>query len=102
MKSFINIGLGIVGGILGNLIAAWIQNDIWNNAFTPTRLIASGFGLIAIWITLAFIDAQTQTTNTEKGILRNWQIGGSLIRVMKGTNVIGNVQIGKGNTIEVK
>ena len=48
LRSIFNIGLGAVGGVLGNLVAAWIQQDAWGNTFTPARIAGTvaGFALV--------------------------------------------------------
>ena len=102
----INLGLSAVGGILGNLIAAYIQQDRWGNFFTSGRIVGSVIGLIVVVLILAWIDVAsrrptpTPPRNRSGQIERNMQIGNPIISVLKGTNVIGNIQIG-GGRIEV-
>lgn len=104
VKSLLNIGLGAVGGILGNLVASWIVQDLWSNFFTPARIVGAIFGFVLVILLLAWWDATTTSQGTTKqrptGVANNVQIGNPIIRVLKGTNIYGNWQIGSG-TIEV-
>jgi len=105
IRSVINISLGGAVGILGNLIAAWIQQDAWANFFTPTRLFATVIGFMLVIVLLAWLDAsvtqgQSGLGSIPSGISGNVQIGNPVIRVLTGNNVYGNWQIGSGK-IEV-
>lgn len=104
INSIFNVSLVAIGGILGNLISGWIQQDLLENSFPHSQVIGTIAGLVLVILLLSFMDAsqpQGDTTSTDTGIRRNVQFGNSIIRVIKGTNVIGNIQIGK-SIIEVR
>lgn len=104
LKSLLNIGLGAIGGILGNLLASWIVQDAWNNFFTPVRSVGAVVGFVLVIVLLAWWDVSANGQDVVKrsatGVTHNIQVGSPIIRVLKGTNVYGNWQIGSG-TIEV-
>jgi len=104
LRSLTNIALGATGGILGNLLAGWIQQDTWGNTFTPPRVVGTLAGFVLVIMLLAWIDASAtrrqRSTRTPTGIRENVQIGNPVIRVLRGTNVYRNLQIGPGR-IEV-
>jgi len=50
--------LTVVGGILGNLIAAYIQDDLWNNLFSPARIAGTIAGIVVIIVITAVIQQQ--------------------------------------------
>jgi hypothetical protein len=92
-----------VGSVLGNLLAAWLQQDVWNNMFTWPRLAGTLLGLVLVTLLLAWLDQSGQNATVQRpasGVHSNVQIGNPLIRVLTGTNVYGNWQIG-GGRIEV-
>jgi hypothetical protein len=93
-RSLLNVGLGAIGGVLGNLIAGWIQQDVWGNVFTSSRLLATVAGFAFVILVLTWIDATASAGQQKPGIHHNIQIGRALIRVLRGANVYGNIQIG--------
>jgi len=102
LRSFVNLSLGAIGGVLGNLLAAWVLQEAWNNLLTPARVLATGVGFVLVILLLAWLDARSPRppAAAPTGIRGNVQIGRSLIRVLQGANVVNNLQIGN-NTIEV-
>jgi hypothetical protein len=105
LRSIFNIGLGAVGGVLGNLVAAWIQQDAWGNTFTPARIAGTVAGFVLVILALAFLDAAAHRREggspiayTSDDIHNVLQIGPAVVRVFRGSNII---QIG-GGTIEQK
>jgi len=104
LRSLFNLILIAIGGVLGNLLAGWVQQDVWGSFFTPSRLILTLVGLAATLLLLAGLDARGGDAGSPPpvGLNRNRQIGArNLIRVLAGTNAFGNWQIGAGNRIEV-
>jgi formylglycine-generating enzyme required for sulfatase activity len=52
-------------GVAGNLLAAAIQQDAWQNLFTPERLIATAVGASVMLLILAVLES-------ERGLAWNW------------------------------
>jgi len=54
LKRFSIIVLGFIASLAGNLIAGWIQQDVWGNLFTPIRIIGAlaGAGLLLLIVVL--------------------------------------------------
>lgn len=108
-RSLFNLTLVAVGGILGNLLAAWVQQDAWGNAFTPLRLALTLAGCVLVLLLLAWLDTRGSTgaqalpgAQPPPGASRNRQIGkDQFIRVLRGANAYGNWQIGVNQHIEV-
>ena len=105
LRSIFNIGLGAVGGVLGNLVAAWIQQDAWGNTFTPARIAGTVAGFVLVIMALAFLDAAAHrraegstVAGAADDIHNVLQIGPAVVRVFRGSNII---QIG-GGVIEQK
>lgn len=55
-KSFVIFLLVALAGVAGNLLAGYIQQDVWRNIFTPERLLGTVVGLILIGLVLAFLE----------------------------------------------
>ena len=101
VKVLLNLTLGLLGGIIGNILAAWILQDIWKNVFTLPRIAASIISFVGVYLILALIDFNSnRSLSSPSTVSGNIQIGNPLIRVIVGTNVIRNIQIGSGR-IEV-
>lgn len=65
LKRF-TLGLfAFAAGIAGNLLAAAIQQDAWQNLFTPERLIATAIGAAVMLLVLASLES-------ERGLAWNW------------------------------
>ncbi len=107
-RSLFNLTLVAVGGILGNLLAAWVQQDAWGNVFTPLRLALTLAGCVLVVVLLAWLDARGNAgasaaagVSPPSGVGHNRQVGiQNVIRVLAGTNAVGNWQVGSGNRIE--
>jgi hypothetical protein len=41
LKKWVHLLLSFVVGLAGNLIAGWIQQDVWLNVFTPIRIVVT-------------------------------------------------------------
>lgn len=54
LRRFLIIALGFIAALAGNLIAGWIQQDVWANLFTPVRIIGAsvGVGLVILIVVL--------------------------------------------------
>lgn len=59
LKRISLLSLMILASIAGNLIAGWIQQDIWRNFFTPARVIGTAIGLVIVIATSAFLERQS-------------------------------------------
>lgn len=57
--------LAFAASIAGNLLAAAIQQDAWQNLFTPARLIATAVGAAIMLLVLAALES-------ERGLAWNW------------------------------
>lgn len=108
-RSLFNLTLVALGGILGNLLAAWIQQEAWGDAFTPLRLALTLGGGVLVLLLLAWLDTRGSGgagggpgDQPPPGANRNRQIGkDQFIRVLRGANAYGNWQIGVNQHIEV-
>ena len=106
LRTLLNLFLMTLGGILGNLVAAMIQQSLWGNDFTVGRVVGTILGLALVLFLLILLDTKSQekdnraarsghtNASTNGTIAGNIQIGSTLIRVFRGTNVYGNIQIG--------
>jgi len=65
MKAAIFVFVGAAGGVFGNLLAGFIQNDLWGNTFTTTRLIYTGIGLVISIAVMGWIEGNRQDSNPE-------------------------------------
>ena len=45
LKRLASLLLSFLAGLAGNLIAGWIQQDIWSNLFTPARILGTALGV---------------------------------------------------------
>ena len=108
-RAFLNLILVTFGGILGNLLAAWLQQDAWDNTFTWPRVVGTLVGLTVVLLLLAWLDRKGQAAGAQAspsspslppGVHHNVQIGNPVMRLLTGTNAYGNIQIGWGR-IEV-
>lgn len=52
IRKLIILSSEFVASLAGNLVAGWIQQDLWFNLFTPPRVLGS---LVAIALTLSVI-----------------------------------------------
>lgn len=51
---------GFIGGIAGNLIAAWIQQDRWQNIFSRPRLLATGVVATVAIVTIVLLEQPSE------------------------------------------
>jgi hypothetical protein len=103
IRSAFNIFLMAIGGLLGNLISGWIQQDLWNGKFGHIQLVATIGGMLLVLFVLSLMDMLSSDNRGDAnnpGIYGNIQLGSALIRVLRGTNVAYNLQIGRAK-IEV-
>jgi HEAT repeat protein len=64
-KHVVSVLFGFAAGVLGNLVAAYIQQDIWSNIFTTPRLIVTTLAALFMLGIVAFLES-------EKGLALNW------------------------------
>jgi predicted NACHT family NTPase len=64
-KDFLKLLLTFSAGVAGNLFAAYIQQDAWENLFTLDRLLATGIGAGVILLALTLLEG-------ERGLAWNW------------------------------
>lgn len=57
-KRFILLILEFGAGLASNLVAAAIQQDAWQNLFTPTRLLATGVGSALMLLVVALLESE--------------------------------------------
>lgn len=50
--------LNAMAGVAGNLIAAWIQQDVITNAFTPSRVAGTVIGITLMVILIGYIEGK--------------------------------------------
>lgn len=55
LKRFLLFIFEIAAAILGNLIAGWIQQDIWTNFFSPARIVGSVVSIICITLIMLLL-----------------------------------------------
>ena len=102
-----------IGGIFGNLFAAWLQQDVWHNSFTWPRVVGTATGLIVVSLLLAWLDRKGQAASKQAlpspaltqsasptGVQRKSQSGKPIFRMEKGKLEFGNFVIRRGS-IEV-
>jgi len=56
LKRFFFVVVEIVIGVTGNLIAGWIQQDIWTNFFSPTRVLGSFVSITILALILSTLE----------------------------------------------
>jgi hypothetical protein len=102
----LNLILLTIGGVLGNILAAWLLQDVWHNVFTLPRLLGTVAGLVAVTGLLAWLDYRgrhappPQAAGGGQNMQRVVQVGNPIIRILEGTNLYGILQFGSGR-IEV-
>src|SRR5580765_1097189 len=98
MKSYLlGAALGFIVGVLGNLVASWIQADILQNSFTfPRILIIFLLTIFGILVATALEKNKHNTPTVERN--RSNSNGNRLSRLGLFRSRIG-VQ-GKGNVVE--
>lgn len=70
LKKLVSLLLAFLAGLAGNIIAGWIQQDVWSNVFTPVRLIVTGVLALLILLLSVFLEKagpalQLQRDSTE-------------------------------------
>lgn len=67
LKQLVNLLLTFLVGLAGNLIAGWIQQDIWSNVFTPTRIVITAVGVGLMILVIAWLENESSSlTNRRK------------------------------------
>lgn len=66
LKRITIIILGFAAGVMGNLIAGYVQQDIWSNVFTQERLVVSVGSILLMLLFVA-------TLETERTLAWNWR-----------------------------
>jgi NACHT domain len=65
LKRLIELLLSAGAGLAGNLVANWIQQDLWTNVFTEARLIGTLVGGIGMLVVIAGLES-------ERALRWNW------------------------------
>ena len=55
LKRLVILLLEFGAGLAGNLVAGWIQQDVWSNLFTTTRLLGTLAGAGLMLLILAWL-----------------------------------------------
>lgn len=58
--------LGFFAAVLGNLIAGYVQQDMWSNVFTTERLVITAISLTVMLLFVAMLE-------TERALAWNWR-----------------------------
>lgn len=66
LKRITIILLGFIAGVLGNLIAAYVQQDVWSNVFTLDRLLVTAGSVVLMLLLVASLE-------TERALSWNWR-----------------------------
>lgn len=66
LKRLVILLLEFGAGLTGNLVAGWIQQDVWSNLFTPTRLVGTLAGAGLMLFMLAWLES-------ERALPWNWR-----------------------------
>jgi hypothetical protein len=65
LKRLTMLLLTFIAGVAGNLVAGYIQADVWQNFFTPERLLVTAVSAGLILFILALLES-------ERGLAWNW------------------------------
>jgi hypothetical protein len=55
--------LEFIAGLTGNLIAAWIQQDVWSNFFTIARIIGTFLGALIMIFLIAWLENKQNSSD---------------------------------------
>lgn len=58
-KRLMNLLLSFLVGLAGNLVAGWIQQDVWSNVFTPTRILVTVAGVLLALVIIALLEKKS-------------------------------------------
>lgn len=58
LKRFTIIIFGFLAGVLGNLIAGYVLQDVWLNVFTPDRLFGTCMATLFMFILLVLLETE--------------------------------------------
>jgi hypothetical protein len=59
LKRLMSLLLIFLVGLAGNLVAAWIQRDVWSNVFTPTRILVTVMGVLLTSLVIALLERKS-------------------------------------------
>ena len=59
LKRWMNLLLGFLVGLAGNLVAGWIQQDVWSNVFTPTRILVTVAAVLLALVVIALLEKKS-------------------------------------------
>jgi hypothetical protein len=62
-RPLISTTLNFLAGLAGNLIAGWIQQDVWGNLFTPIRIGGSMVGVVLMIVLRAILESTSKQTD---------------------------------------
>ncbi len=66
LKRITIILLGFAAGVMGNLIAGYVQQDLWSNVFTQERLFVTAGSILLMLLLVASLE-------TERALAWNWR-----------------------------
>jgi len=58
LKQLVILLLGFGAGVLGNLVAGWIQQERWSNVFTLDRVLSAVAGVGLMLVILAWLESE--------------------------------------------
>lgn len=113
LKRFTLLMLITIAGVVGNLVAGWIDENAWENWITPSRLLWTGIGLVVMLAIEAFLESEHALPWNWwwhrywylREILRNptfrrWETDFARLDILLRENEISTIQVIKKNEYE--
>ena len=64
-----NLLLSFLVGLAGNLVAGWIQQDVWSNVFTPTRILVTIVGVLLALVIIALLEKKSPSLLRQRNLI---------------------------------